>query len=480
MMNTREQMECVFPFMRDRRKVLFKPDITKFIFEQEHESTRVEESINAEGKKSKRSTVTKETREKKVTLKVFGQTQEEDIEHFFEAFETLQRELQDIWMETSKAKDRDAKTLFAAMEKMLGGEALTEWHDILVVWDQDNNSSRTWEAFKTNVTTFILTKLCPEDAYDTQRRYMMERRMPDGMNVGDYYKRYCTHNRYLPYLLNYEQMKLWHPKADFSQWWKIGGFSDQETRGIINNRVPRVWQDQVAKTDIGHKLRNKEPLQTLVDHYETLQRLEQRGRTTARRTAAGRGGRGSPNYRHYYGFANYPRQQQFQSRQQFQRGFAWPNNPGRIQTYYRGTGTGRAQQNFRGGRGRGGSTYGGRFGQRQQPRSNQQPRQWHRPPMQPGRWQQQQRTNAPEAYFSEDTTQEQTTNDADDNEETFHETFQFDEGEGTTEDELISQWNEAFFSNEAEESFFGEQQEEEAQCGWQEEQDQFYYQPYDY
>ena len=100
--------------------------------------------------------------------------------------------------------------------------------------------------------------------------------------------------------------------------------------------------------------------------------------------------------------------------------------------------------------------------------------------MQPGRWQQQQRTNAPEAYFSEDTTQEQTTNDADDNEETFHETFQFDEGEGTTDDELISQWNEAFFSNEAEESFFGEQQEEEAQCGWQEEQDQFYYQPYDY
>lgn len=469
----RETMECVFPLFRNERKTSYEPDTTKFAFEVDSTSMREETTTNAEGKTSTRKTVTTEKREKKVYLKVYKQSNAEDLEHFFEAFEAMQRELQDVWKEAAKAKGNDATVLFNAMEKILSAEALTGWHDVLSKWDSDttNSKARTWEAFKKNVSTFIVTKLCPDDAYDTQRKYMSERYMPEGMEVEDYYKRYCTFNRYLPYLLTYEQMRLWNPKADFSNWWETGGFSDQETRSTINNRVPRVWQDQMARTDIGHKLRQTEPIQTLIEHYATLQRLERKGKHMARRNTQGRmtnrmGRRDPTNYQGYHGFES-PRRPTYQHYHNYQqqRGIAWPNNPGRMNVYYRGTGTGRAQNYHGGGRGRGGPTFSGRPGPRPMPRPGQQPH-WQRPPMQPGRWQQtQRRPNAPEAYFTEDTNQEQT-EDAEQTEQEA-ETFHFDDGEATTEEELISQWNDAFFNEETEDSFFGEDPDEGGDCGWQ-------------
>ena len=114
---------------------------------------------------------------------------------------------------------------------------------------------------------------------------------------------------------------------------------------------------------------------------------------------------------------------------------------------------------FQGGRGQRGPTMSGRPGPR--PMGGQPQRQnWQRPPMQPGRWQPQ-RQHAPEAYYSEEQMQNtDIVNEGNATEDT-EETFQFDNGEPTTEDELISQWNDNFFSQD------GDLEEEEEQCGWQ-------------
>ena len=186
----RERLDCIFPYVRDKFKARYKPNTIKFTYEQEKISTRTETTKDEKGNLTTKVITITETKEQKATLKVFKQSNEEDIEHFFEAFETMQRELQETWDETKTAKDRDATTLFKAMEKMLDGEALVGWHDVLAKWDANviTSADRSWESFKTTVCNFILTKLCPPEAFETQRRCMMERWMPDGMDVADYYK----------------------------------------------------------------------------------------------------------------------------------------------------------------------------------------------------------------------------------------------------------------------------------------------------
>ena len=137
----------------------------------------------------------------------------------------------------------------------------------------------------------------------------------------------------------------------------------------------------------------------------------------------------------------------------------WHNNPGRstvVNNYpFRS-----AQPFYRGGRGRFNPTTSGRPGPRS-PTAGRAPQQWQRPPTQPGRWQSQ-RPYQPEAHYSEEQTQEENKDQTKQEEEN----FQFDDGEATTEEELISQWNEAFFDQEAEDTFLDETVEE-AQHGWQ-------------
>ena len=474
----RERLDCVFPYLRPASKASYVPDTAKFVYEVEREGTKTEEITNSKGDTTTRQTKTKELHEKKVTLKVFSQSNAEDAEHFFEAFEFMQHELQEVWTETSRNQNGNATILFNAMEKVLAGQGLTAWQVVLEEQDAKTGSKlRTWKTFKTVVTNYIVTQLCSEDAFQKQRKYMQERWMPDGMDVEDYYKRYCILNRYLPYLLTLDKMKMWFPGTDFSNWWKKGSFGDQETRSIINSRVPRAWQDEISKSDVGHDLREQKPTQTLIDHYGILQRLERRRRQPSRRTTYGRTGQRSPNYRHYYGTES----RNYYGRNQNQRGIAWPNNnPGRINVYYRGTGNGRAAQQFRGSRGRFGPTS-GRFGQRYRStgRTSQQP--WRRAPTQPGRWQQQHRQHTPEAYY-EETVQEQTETEANDQtddqtEQQAEESFHFEDGAATTEEELIAEWNDTFFMQSDETSYFDEA-DEEGQCVWRNETP--YNETYDY
>ena len=304
---------------------------------------------------------------------------------------------------------------------------------------------------------------------------MMERWMPEGMNVEDYYKRFCTHNRYLPYLLTMDALKAWIPGTDFSKWWKQGNFNEQEVRSIMNSRVPRVWQNQIAKTDIGYRLRSKESIQTLVEYYETLQRLErlERGhKFPATRNVGGPYGRSVQNFQRQRGTESQNQgteSHNYSMRNSNTRGIAWPNNPGRYNVNYHPTR--RAQQPyFRGGQGRGNLTSSGRPGPRFQSTPGQSQQPFQRPPMQPGRWQQQ-RQHAPEAYYYEETEQAQTESNEHEQSE---ETFQFDEGAATTEEELISQWNDAFFSQQDEDTFFDETEMDEAQYGWQNPNNEYY------
>ena len=177
-------------------------------------------------------------------------------------------------------------------------------------------------------------------------------------------------------------------------------------------------------------------------------------------------GRRFQNYRNQYGPESRV-QQRRQFNYQFNRGIAWPNSSGRANVSYRGTPM-RSQQ-FEGGRGRGGQTFNRPTGPRTFSGSTagRTPlRQWQRPPMQPGRWQPRQHT--PEAYYFDEQTQQAENNDNDEQQTgEAEETFHFDAGEPTTEEELISRWNDAFFSQENQDTFFGDLEEEEAQYGWQ-------------
>ena len=107
-----EAMDCVIPYTRKKKCVEFKPDTTKFTWEHEKTSTRVVVITDSRGTKSERKEELTETKEMKVTLTTYGQTESEDCEHFFEAFQTLKHELEEVYSEVSKAKTNNANVLF--------------------------------------------------------------------------------------------------------------------------------------------------------------------------------------------------------------------------------------------------------------------------------------------------------------------------------------------------------------------------------
>jgi hypothetical protein len=238
-------MDYVIPYIRKKKCMEFKPDTTKFTWEHEKTSTRVVTIVDRKGAKTTCTEETTETKEMKVTLTTYSQTDSEDCEHFFEAFQTLKHELEQVYAEVSKAKANDANVLFRAFEKILNGTAATEWHDVL--FEDKTKTGHTWEDFKKFVSIFITKKvLRQDDAYARQRQYMMERRMPFGMEVNDWWLRMQTMNRYLPYFIpTMEKLKKWYPSADFSKWWVDGGLSQQELKSIVTQRVPNTWSREL-------------------------------------------------------------------------------------------------------------------------------------------------------------------------------------------------------------------------------------------
>ena len=275
-------MDCIIPYQRKAVCVDFKPEDTKFSFEQEVESTKKTTRTDAAGQVTVTEETSIEMKTKKVTLKTYGQSDKEDCEHFFEALERLKRELRPQWETASEAKDRDAAVLFDAIDQMLIGTANSEWHDVLAT-----SSDRDWEAFKTLVAKFITTKVLPEDAYNRQIIYMQERRKPYKLSVRAWWLRMQTMDRYLPYFIpDKETLKRLRPKADFSKWWVEGSLSEEDKKRIILTKVPREWQDELKRVDVGHNLRNTHSIEELVDYFTSVEQLELHKRQPARRTAA--------------------------------------------------------------------------------------------------------------------------------------------------------------------------------------------------
>ena len=298
MMATKDS-ECPMPYVRTKSD--YKQEETKFVYEHEDVSEKIVTST-VEGKVTTVTETTKGMRTRKVTLKTYSHSSEEDCEHFFEALERLQKELEDEWTEAKKNKTNDATHLFAAFEHMLTGTANSEWHDVL-----GSETSRTWETFKAKVAEFICTRVLPEDAYNRQVTYMQERVKPMALTAKQWWLRMQTMNRYLPYfIINMEALKRENPTADFKSWWTSGGLSEAELKRTIIIKVPGDWQDKLRINDVGHDYRDKKSINDLIDYYTTLESLERGKRERARRTPRGRSaptrsGRFNTRRQPYYG-----------------------------------------------------------------------------------------------------------------------------------------------------------------------------------
>lgn len=301
--NRETAMDFVIPYQRTQKSLDFAPTTTKFTYEEERTVTRVIRRKAADGTEQRSTEETTEDREKKVYLKVYSMKEAEDCEHFFEAFETLQHELRTQWKEIARAKANDARTLFNAMEAMLEGTASTEWKDVLN--EDSTRTGRNWEDFKHFVSQYVTKKVVgQDDAYARQRQYMMERKMPYGMEVRNWWLRMQTMNRYLPYFLSsMVELKKWFPTADFTNWWKDGGLSAQELKHIVLTRVPTHWTNELAKADIGRTVRDNQTTDALIDYYAMLQRVEHNRRGPTRNIGGRRfdntRGRVRSNYNNY-------------------------------------------------------------------------------------------------------------------------------------------------------------------------------------
>jgi hypothetical protein len=240
-----ERFDCIIPVVRDPKKEAFVQEEVKFSFDAEHTAKKTIVKKNKEGAVESETTESStELRTKKVQLKTYGKTANEDAEHFFIAFERMRTVLKKEWSTASTAKANDAQILFDAFDAMLTGTANAEWHDVLEKKDSAGNivTKRDWETFKTRVATYITSKVVSTDAYNRQVTYMTNRPLPDGLFVDIWYARLQTMSRSLPYMFeNLEEFKKKYPDKTFKDWWILGGLTDDQEKQIILTKVPGNW-----------------------------------------------------------------------------------------------------------------------------------------------------------------------------------------------------------------------------------------------
>ena len=269
------------PYVRAKVYLDYKSEETKFTFECDAKSTKTI-TKQMEGKTQTIVEVTKEMQTKKVVLKTWGHTGQEDCEHFFEAFEKLQTELQGEWEAARQAKTRDARILFKAFDQLVTGNANSEWHDTMA-----NETKRDWETFKTLVAQFICTVVLSDDAYNWQVQYMLDFTKPLSLTSMQWWLRIETLNHYLRYFFkSLNAYKLEFPKGDFTQWWTQGGLSNADLKRIVMTKIPMSWQMELRKQDLGHSFRDTKTTEDLIDYFTTLENLEQIGRQRGLRPAS--------------------------------------------------------------------------------------------------------------------------------------------------------------------------------------------------
>jgi len=124
----------------------------------------------------------------KATLKTFAHSSDEDGEHWLEALETAQKELEIEWIAASGAKANDATALFQAIDRVCLYSANAEWMDTIGRYDKknQNRTAKTWEKFKLCITDFTTRVVFKPDAYDRQKSYLQERVKPCDLSAKEW------------------------------------------------------------------------------------------------------------------------------------------------------------------------------------------------------------------------------------------------------------------------------------------------------
>ena len=85
-------------------------------------------------------------REKKITIRTWGATENEDVEHFLEFIEIFRKEMTvvSLWNDTNTQNTQVAE-LFECFDQCLRGTAQTDWYEIL---GGPTPAETTWRAWK--------------------------------------------------------------------------------------------------------------------------------------------------------------------------------------------------------------------------------------------------------------------------------------------------------------------------------------------
>ena len=351
---TVEDKEAPLPYIR--RYPDFKPEEVKFEYEYEKESTKVTTKKYRKENTEVVETyteVTTEVRSKKVTLKCYGHTWEEDPIVFFQCYTKMLKDLESVVRKASASKASDANTLFRAMDKMLIGTANANWQTTLqelakepTYLDVRRNLKQNWEVYKNAVASYICGQVFSQPGiYDLQVKYLQNRHKPKGFTAMEWHRRFQEYNSYLCYLFpSLEAMKRQFEGADFTMWMtaKAGSLTEAQERRIIVENVKSSWKNALRCNDMSREFRESKPARALIDYYTTLEALEQNnghGREQGRRLPNNRNDRQISANRARSGFrrnqqyrqqdrrspGNYNNRNNYRNRQQG-RGYGYNNN----------------------------------------------------------------------------------------------------------------------------------------------------------
>jgi len=287
--------QAPIPYIRSKGKKEFEVPTVKFEFEREETKTVQKEQRNTANEPTGTITeVSTFAKDHKVTLKTFAHSSDEDGEHWIDALETLQKEMDVEWTKASKAKKEDATVLFQAMDKILLHSANAEWMDTMARYDKKNPDStdKTWEKFKLCVCDFTTRVVFKYDAYDRQKSYLQERSKPYDLNAKEWFLRLETLSRMLPWLIP-NVGKLQKETISTANWkdlWVLGYLSEAEKRRIILTKMPGKWYKSIQLTDTSRELQDRADLPALTNHIGVIESLERAERLRNTRTT-GRGSR---------------------------------------------------------------------------------------------------------------------------------------------------------------------------------------------
>lgn len=233
---------------------------------------REEKFVRYEPKTTKVFVTLQDGRERKITLKVYKGSAEEDIEHFFEAFEEFQKEMKRVGLWNDKFDiNQEVPELFQHFDAIMQGTAQTDWYEII----GGTTSARvTWRDFKRLVAAYMMKKILKREPWQQQTSYMEQRMKPEGMSLKTWWKRFQSLNRYLRYMMDRKGMEeiSGGKVTDFASLWNYGSFNEFQMKHILVNKVPRQWKeefDSSAKT-------MESPLNELVEYFEKAEEREEK------------------------------------------------------------------------------------------------------------------------------------------------------------------------------------------------------------